>query len=113
MADATAAMDEIDAGPTRIAATLLRSLAAEVRWRAGDRDGATKELERTRADVEARGERFWLPEVLRLQADVAAAEGASAAEVAALLDEAVALAEAQGEPPLAARARAARERLAS
>jgi DNA-binding SARP family transcriptional activator len=112
MADAAAAMDEIDAGPTRIAATMLRSLAAEVRWRAGDRGGATKELERTRADVEARGERFWLPEVLRLQADLAAAEGASA-EVAALLDEAMAVAEAQGEPPLAARARAARERLAS
>ena len=56
------------------------------------------------ADAAERGERFWLPELLRLQAELAIAAGAPAGAVLALLDDAVAVAEAQGEPPLAARA---------
>ena len=52
-----------------------------------------------------------LKKLLRLRAEVAATLGAPAAEIAALLDEAVAVAEAQGEPPLAERARDARHRL--
>jgi hypothetical protein len=111
LTDAIAAIDEIDAGPTRVAETMLRTLVAEVRWRAGDAGGARKDLERARADADERGERFWLPEVLRLDAEIVAAEGAPPSEVAALLDEAIAIADAQGEPPLASRARAARERL--
>jgi hypothetical protein len=90
---------------------MLRTLVAEVRSRAGDSSGARKDLERARADVDERGERFWLPGILHLQAEIAAADGAPPTEVAALLDEAIAVAEPQGEPPLAARARAARERL--
>jgi hypothetical protein len=105
--DAAAAMAEIDAGPTRIAATMLRGLLAELRWRAGDAVGAREELFRARADVDERGERFWLPELLRLQAALPAAE-----DPCGLLEEAAAVADAQGEPTFAARARAARERLA-
>ncbi len=41
--DAAAAIDDIDAAPTRIADTMLRTLVAEVRWRAGDSGGARKD----------------------------------------------------------------------
>jgi hypothetical protein len=74
VADAAAAMDEIDAGPTRIAATMLRGLLAELRWRTGDPDSAREDLLRALADVDERGERFWLPELLRLQAELPATE---------------------------------------
>jgi hypothetical protein len=107
VADAATAMDEIDAGPTRIAATMLRGLLAELRWWTGDARGAREDLLRTRADVDERGERFWLPERLRLQAELSETENPTG-----LLDEAAAVADAQGEPPFAARARAARERVA-
>jgi hypothetical protein len=107
VADAATAMDEIDGGPTRIAATMLRGLLAELRWRTGDAGGAREDLLRALADVDERGERFWLPELLRLQAELPETEDPSG-----LLDEAAAVADAQGEPPFAARARAARERVA-
>ena len=59
------------------------------------------------ADVDERGERFWLPELLRLQAELPATEDPTGPP-----RRGGAVADAQGEPPFAARARAARERVA-
>ena len=74
---------------------------------------ATEVLTGALDEVRATGEVWWEAEVLRLLAEARAAAGAPNEEVAALVDEAVALAELRGQVPLARRARATRLALAT
>lgn len=73
-------MADIDASTTRIGTTLMRGMPAETRWRAGDLGGAAKDVERALADAAEQGQRFWVPELLRLEAELAIARGAPAGE---------------------------------
>jgi hypothetical protein len=108
--DALAALDELDQGPTALAVPAFRTFAAEAVLRAGDAAGAVELLERARADARRTGDVWWLAETLRLLAEAAAATGAAAHTVLALLDEADETAAAHGQPQLAARVAASRTR---
>jgi hypothetical protein len=101
--ESEAGLAELDAGVTTIAVPMLRSLHGEALLAVGRADDAVTVLERARADSEAGGETWWLPETLRLLAESRRRCGAGVEEVDALLDRALALAESQGEPHLVER----------
>jgi hypothetical protein len=92
----------------------LRAIAAHACLEHGDPRGLDL-LDAAEADADARHERWWLPEIVRLRAVAThrARDGsASGAGVAELLDRAEALAEEQGSLRLLARVRATRLELA-
>ncbi len=103
---ARAAMAEIDAGPASIGSPMFRTFVGEAVLRAGDAAGAIEVLRHADVVDTVSGERWFLPETLRLGAAAEAARGAAADDVAALLARAVELAEAQGSVLFAERARA-------
>jgi class 3 adenylate cyclase/predicted ATPase len=79
-------------------------LLAEALARAGKPERAVEELQGARAEFACIGLRFWMPEVLRLLADVILrADPSAIAAAQTLLVEASALAEAQGVPMLGLR----------
>jgi hypothetical protein len=102
-AESRAGLAELDAGVTTIAVPMMRSLHGEALLAVGRPEEAVAVLERARADSEAEGETWWLPETLRLLAEARRGCGAAPDEVDALLDRALALAESQGEPGLVER----------
>jgi predicted ATPase len=102
-------LEEIAAGGARIGVPMFRSLYGEALLLNSAPAEAAGELARARQEALATGEVWWLPETLRLLAEARRAAGAAKEDIAARLDEAVALAEAQGEASLAARARASRD----
>ena len=80
-------------------------LHAEALARAGQPERAVEELQRERQVFDHLGLHFWKPEVLRMLAEVMLlADPASTGPASALLDEAMALAAAQGVVMLALRA---------
>ncbi len=101
----TAALEEIDASTTRTGLPMLWSLLAQVHAWAGELGDAGRALERATAEAAHRGELWWQPETLRLQAEVLAAAVAPADRVAARAAAAVALADQQGSVRFAIRAR--------
>ena len=106
---ATAALAELEDGPTTMAVSAFRTFHARALLRLDD-PGALDVLRRARREAEALGDRWWLPETLRL---LAVAEGrfGDRATVPVLLAEAEELAAAAGARVLVERiaTRGARE----
>ncbi|HWM18748.1 MAG TPA: BTAD domain-containing putative transcriptional regulator [Ilumatobacteraceae bacterium] len=104
-----AALEELDAGPTSIGVPAFRTFFGAALLKLGLPD-ALSELRTARRDAEATGDRWWLPETIRLLAEAEAAFG-DAAAAPALLDEAQALAEQQGTHVVLSRVDASRRAL--
>jgi hypothetical protein len=85
---------------------MFRTFVGEAVLRAGDPAGAIEVLRQAEEVDTVSGERWFLPETLRLRAAAEAAGGADADDVAALLARAFELAGAQGSVLFAARAEA-------
>jgi hypothetical protein len=94
LAEATAAIAELDASEELILHSCLRTFLADACLVADD-PRAVALLEQARAEAESRGERWWLAETLRLLAEADARFGDGVRAIA-LLDEAEALATKQG-----------------
>jgi TOMM system kinase/cyclase fusion protein len=75
--------------------TYVGSLAADAQARAGDLDAALRRVERCLAQADASGERYYLPELLRQQADLLLRCGGAAAAAPARSALAAALAQAR------------------
>jgi hypothetical protein len=83
-------MSQIDAGPELVLRSALRTFLGHALLEAGD-ERAVATLAQARREGESRGELWWMPETIRLQALADRRFGGDAATVA-LLDEAEALA---------------------
>jgi len=86
-------------------AEALQTHHGQLEKRIGEATAAVDVLRRARTEATSTGEVWWLPETLRLLAEALAAAGGASDEVTGLADQAVALADAQGEWELAERAR--------
>jgi hypothetical protein len=104
---ALAAMATIDRSDDQILRPCLRTFVGAACLAVGD-DRAAAILDAAREESEARAERWWLAETIRLCADAAGDAGDDAAR-AALLDEAETLARKQGAGTVLARIDRARQ----
>jgi len=97
---------------SRLGTTYFLSLLADgLRW-GGELAEAAETLEEARRLAVEIGEGFWAPELARLLAEVRAAQGAPAAEVVGLLEDAEAAATKSGAAALVLRAALSRTRFA-
>jgi hypothetical protein len=83
-------MDQIDAGPELVLRSALRTFLGQALLESGDERAVTT-LAQARQEGESRGELWWMPETIRLQALADRHFGGGQSAVV-LLDEAQALA---------------------
>jgi DNA-binding SARP family transcriptional activator len=104
------ALARLDAGTDRVLRSCLRTFVADA-CLALDDDRAADLLATAAAEAESRGERWWLAETRRLQAELARRSG-DAGQAEAALDEAEAVARGQGAGLVLTRIASARTALA-